>query len=301
MSQSIRTPWLYYLQREVQLTWLFIYRDLSTTLLPGLVLVLLSWQDSGRSLALLPLYLCGTLLHMGLSLYTFCLSNQVHSVEEDRLNKPDRPLPSGLICVRGMYRRQVVGNLLYLLVGVVLGVLWFTIAWQVITYCLNNMGWSQHWATKNLLGMSLGAFVLDCAQWQIVQRLSSPVWLYIATFCIWQGISFQVQDLRDQEGDRLLHRRTLPIVVGDPAARLMLGIHFCLFSPLLFLLVMYTNASLHELSGSVTGMCILVAELLLNWLVAFRIWWYRHPAADHKTYQVFTWLACFNLLIIAFI
>lgn len=301
MSQSIRTSWLYYLQREVQLTWLFMYRDLSTTLLPGLVLVMLSWQDSGRSVALLPHYICCTVLHMGLSLYTFCLSNQVHSVEEDRLNKPDRPLPAGLINVRGVYRRQVVGNILYLVVGMVLGVLWFTIAWQVITYCLNNMGWNRHWATKNLLGMSLGAFVLDCAQWQIVQRLSSPVWFYMAAFCVWQGISFLVQDLRDQEGDRLLHRKTLPIAVGDKVARVILSIHFSLFSPLLFLLVMYTNASLYGLSGSLTGVVILVTELLLNWFVAFRIWCYRQPAADHKTYQFFTLLACFNLLIMAFI
>jgi 4-hydroxybenzoate polyprenyltransferase len=296
LSEGTHTSLLDFVAREIKLTWLFIYRDISATILPGTVLVLVSWWNNNAKWNVLPVYILHMMLHMGLSIYTFCLSNQVVAIEEDRANKPNRPLPAGLITVKEVYIRLVISNILYLSVGYCLGLIWYTVAWQLITFLLNNMNWGKHWISKNLLGMTGGALVLFSAQWQIVQPLSKEVWIYMTAYSVWVGIAILIQDLRDQDGDRLHGRRTLPLAIGDASARTLLSIHFIILSPLIFIGAAYLG-----LFSKPERWVLLIIEVLFSWLIAYRTWMYRTPEDDHKTYMWFTYLADFNLLFVAFI
>jgi 4-hydroxybenzoate polyprenyltransferase len=296
LSQHTHICLFDFVVREIKLSWLFIYRDISATILPGIVMVLVSWWSSNATWNVLPVYILYMILHMGLSIYTFCLSNQVAAIEEDRVNKPDRPLPAGLTTVKEVYIRLIISNILYLAISYYLGLIWFTVAWQLITFLLNNMNWGKHWVSKNLLGMTGGTFALFCAQWQIVQPLSKEVWIYMAAYSIWVGVSILIQDLRDQEGDRLHGRRTLPLAIGDVGARTLLSIYFVILSPLIFI-----GAASLGLFSNPEKWTLLVIEVLVSWLIAYRTWVCRTAKGDHKTYMWFTYLADFNLLFVAFI
>ena len=54
----------------------------------------------------------------------FNLSNQYTGAEEDKINKPDRPIPSGLVTVEGARFRWYIVTVLYLIVGLAIGNVW---------------------------------------------------------------------------------------------------------------------------------------------------------------------------------
>jgi 4-hydroxybenzoate polyprenyltransferase len=46
-----------------------------------------------------------------LVLYTFTISNQINGIEEDRIDKPDRPIVSGRVGFQGTYARYGIFTL----------------------------------------------------------------------------------------------------------------------------------------------------------------------------------------------
>ncbi|KAJ7628920.1 hypothetical protein FB45DRAFT_748815 [Roridomyces roridus] len=66
----------------------------------------------GRSLAYFVLYL-----------YTFNIADQITGLDEDRINKPDRPLPSGLLSIRETYVRLCLLTAAYIAFSAAWGVL----------------------------------------------------------------------------------------------------------------------------------------------------------------------------------
>src|SRR6218665_4197528 len=86
---------------EPRLIWNFIRYDLSTTLVPNLLFLLAAWQSVDGSLLQLASALSQGAVFFLLYVLTFCLSNQLNGIEEDRINKPDRPLVRGDVSVAG--------------------------------------------------------------------------------------------------------------------------------------------------------------------------------------------------------
>src|SRR5689334_15649237 len=86
---------------EPRLVWNFIRYDISTTIAPNLLFMFAAWRSSGGSVEQLASGLGRGALFFLLYVLTFCLSNQFMGVEEDRINKPDRPLVRGDTTVLG--------------------------------------------------------------------------------------------------------------------------------------------------------------------------------------------------------
>lgn len=283
--------------REAYIAWRFIRYDVTATIMPGLTFMLVSWLYSKEPWERLPFYIICSFCFMLLYVYTFCMSNQINSVEEDRLNKPDRPLPAGLITVEATYLRMTVYNLFFVALAHALHLFWYAIAWQLVTMLLNQAHWSQHWISKNLLAMSMGCAILISSQWQIVQPLSFGIAAFICIISLWIGIGASIQDIRDQEGDRKVGRRTLPIDIGDGKARAVLGVHFLIISPLLVFLLILSQAGSHRIMINPVIVVVFIMSVGISWWIAYRLWTYRAKMADRISYQIF--LCMFSYLLIS--
>ncbi len=76
----------------------------------------------------------------------------VNSVEEDRINKPDRPLVQGLVTEAETRRRFVAYSILFPYRGHMrLQLLWPARAWMIVTQMLCKWGCSSHWFTENVV------------------------------------------------------------------------------------------------------------------------------------------------------
>lgn len=286
---AVRLPlWLSAILSELHLYWRFTRYDISATVMPGLLFALAAWHSTQPDWNTLPgLILWGT-LYFWLYYITFCISNQLAGEAEDRLNKPDRPLSSGLVSRRGAWVRWVGAMALFSLVGWWLGVLEWTLLWQV-TLTLHNLGGlARHYWLKNL-SMTLGAIAQLAAAWQMVRPLTPEAWVWILVPAITLLSNASLQDLRDIEGDRMNHRRTLPIVFGVHFTRWFVAVAFVL-------LALLSHVALFLPAGLNAGVLLLDLFLAgLCFVIAGRVLLLRTTAADHVSYMLYTYWYCFVL------
>lgn len=287
--------------KEVKLSYLFIKSDIFAVIIPGTLVLLASWISCGASLLALPLYLLYSLSFCFLFLYTVCLSNQVISIEEDKKNKPWRPLPTGLICIEGAYTRLIFANILFLLLSYYLHVFYFAILWQLLTFFTHNGGLHTQLIGKNLVFMTVGVFILFCSQWRIIQPLDKWVYQYIIILSIWSGLAFHLQDMRDQKGDQFIGRNTLPLVLGDKKARIVLALFFLTLSPLLVFLLFFTQMTLGRLLEDKVASTLFVLIVIFNWFIAYRVWNFRTAKADHRSYTYLLYQFCLLMFLISII
>lgn len=178
-----------------------------------------------------------------LHLLQFCAANQALSPEEDALNKPYRPIPAGLISIRG------ARVLRWLLVPVCLALSWaldvihpgISLAISFIVY--NELGLDSYWYTKNflnavgLVSWNIGAAKIACAGTLSPQlspnllsltgsiqtenvSLDQRAWFapYVSTLLI--ATTIHIQDFRDEAGDRKQGRVTFPVVMPEFSRRM---------------------------------------------------------------------------------
>ena len=280
--------WLTVIFKEAVLHWKFNRYDLSSTLIPGVLFTLAAWHNIQPDWSALPATLFWALLYFWLYCTTFCISNQLAGIQEDRQNKPDRPLPAGLVSPQGALTRWAVAMGLFTLLGWYLKVLEWTLLWQV-TLVLHNFGrLSHHYWTKNWV-MTIGTIAQLAAAWQMVRPITPMAWTWILVPALTFLTHVSLQDLRDVDGDRLIGRRTFPIVFGDLPSRVFLAIAFALL-PLL------THGALFAPAGQHPGAILFDILLsILSLVIAARVFWLRHPAADHTSYMIYTYWYCFLL------
>lgn len=274
---------------ELYLSFRFIWRDLTTTIVPSLIFIFTALKtnppvtagDVARALF-------GGALYFWLYIYSFCLGDQLAGVEEDRINKPDRPLPSGLVSYRGAFVRWIVVMALFLAVGFWFGVLKWAILWVFVSVMHNFGGWDKHWFTKNCVAMPLGNLAELAAAWEIVRPLTPLGMRWLLLSPVFTLMTMSVQDFRDVDGDRVIGRRTLPMVLGEETSRRAIAALL-----LLALFVIHFALAPAERSVGVI-LCELVIAALDLTIVA-RLLWYRSRQADHKTYMLYTYWYCFIL------
>ncbi|MFD3541613.1 UbiA family prenyltransferase [Streptomyces sp. NPDC058662] len=190
--------------------------------MPGAFFTVAAWRNLHLPASDLAWVLVKSLVYCWLFLSVHTLSNQLVGVEEDRANKPDRPLPSGLATVRGTTHRLVVVVVLFLLAGQVWGVLPWTVLWVVLVGVRTYENLMRWWFVKNpaIVG---GAFALLGAAWQLAGPLTPAAWYWVVAGTAYWLTGF-VEDLRDVPGDTAVGRRTLPMVVGAPVVRGVVGV-----------------------------------------------------------------------------
>ncbi len=292
--KALLSQWLLWPLREIFIGYQFIRNDLTVTIVPTSLLMGLALFQSEVTLFDGLLRFASGLVYFSLFIYTFCLSNQLVGLAEDRINKPDRPLPSGLVSKEGARRRYVAATILFLAFAGWLSVLPWALSWVLITVVHNFTAAGKNWFVKSCLLMGLGVWVQLAAGWALVDDhgISEGLpWIVVVATVVFVGTP--IQDLRDVEGDQAIGRKTFPIVFGMGTSRIILAIVFVLLglgTSLTYLWLIGFSLSLVHLA------CLL---LLLGWngWIAHRVLSKRTPKQDDKTYKLFALLYCLLIVV----
>ncbi|MEC4818796.1 MAG: UbiA family prenyltransferase [Scytonema sp. PMC 1069.18] len=256
--------------------------------MPSFLFSTAAWKNSALPFSELLLVLGRSGLYFLLSILSFCIANQIAGIEEDRINKPSRPLVSGAVSLRGAFIRWVFNMVAFSLVGWSFGILKWALLWQVFIILNNFAGWDKHWFTKNLV-VGIAALIQAAAAWQIVTPITPVVWNWVLMVGGAWTTLVAVQDFRDLEGDRAIGRKTFPMVFGATASRVTHSVGFVL-------LPFVTHIVLMRPAGNTLNVWLCdVALALLSWIIAARVIFYRNPQADHQTYILFTFWFCLVL------
>ncbi|OSS46748.1 hypothetical protein B5807_09087 [Epicoccum nigrum] len=159
------------------------------------------------------------------NLLVACVGNQRRpsSVSEDAINKPWRPVPAGRLSPD---RATLLWKALHFVApvsGFYLGALPSTVALLAMGYLYNVLDGADHLVFRNLLNACgavtfvFGGTTVAYARESFSMNTSAVQW-----HCMICGILFttiQIQDLRDQEGDKERERSTIPVLFGDKIGR----------------------------------------------------------------------------------
>ena len=261
----------------------------------GIVSVLagppLTTSNSHGSLAVLA-RLPQTFSWVWLNVLVFSISNQrsPESVLEDSINKPWRPIPAGKISTAQAGRLLLAAMVVVLaLVTFYLGAIEETIICFIGTWIYNDLGGANdHFVVRNFLnGLAYivycsGAMRVACGSSDVIANTPTYRWL-----CIIGGIvltTMQVQDLKDQPGDRDRNRHTAPLIIGDVPSRWSIAIGVLIWT---MVCSWYWNLNLPEF----------MLPFSVGVLVAIRVLMLRASTPDRTTFQ--TW--CFWLVILFFL
>lgn len=178
----------------------------------------------------------------------FNLGNQRQrrSIVEDGINKPWRPIPAGRISPEATLACQLVSVLsLLALCATTLGASKEAIFYLFCTWLYNERGWGdKSWWQRTLMnacgittnlaaGLRVAAAAAasapDVQEPGMIRFTDRTLgWLVICAAVIFTTI--QVQDLRDQEGDARIRRRTVPLVLGDAPTRWLTAVAVWIWS-----------------------------------------------------------------------
>jgi 4-hydroxybenzoate polyprenyltransferase len=272
---------------EVQLNWCFIRRDLLVSLVPGTLFgttALLNYPvNSGLELAAV---LCKEVIYCWLCITTFCISSQLVGIEEDRLNKPDRPLVVGRVTRTGAKWRWIIGMAALTSFAAITGTLLWALTWQIGCLIYDYAGGAKHWYGKTLLG-GIGVTSEIGAAWQLVEpTMPAMVWRWIAVIGLYLITLMAVQDFRDMAGDRAVGRRTMPLVFGESRSRWAIALGYFGFPIVVHYALMVPAGLGFGVWFWDFGLAGLAVAIGLRTLIC------RNPQADHRTYVGFTVLLC---------
>ncbi|KAJ7461956.1 UbiA prenyltransferase family-domain-containing protein [Mycena latifolia] len=149
----------------------------------------------------------------------FNLANQTSagSVEEDRKNKPFRPIPSGRLTLRQAnilrYICLICGMTLSATYG--LHILLVNVGFAALIVMYHDFHGDSHWLSKNLMNAvgycffeSGATLIAACDRHHFGALAKLALGLSLAIL----ATTIHAQDYQDREGDRLAGRRTAPIV-----------------------------------------------------------------------------------------
>jgi 4-hydroxybenzoate polyprenyltransferase len=276
------------LLREAYVTWLFIRRDYSSTILPALLFLIAAWKSNQSSFGTLLLALGQGFVYFLLFILSFCIANQIIGIDEDRVNKPDRPLVAGIVSYDGALVRLVCSQIAFSLVGLCFNVLEWALLWQLFTFLYHFAHWDKNWFTKGLV-IGIGAIVQLSAAWQLVTPITPIAWRWIFMMGSFWTTLVAVQDFRDIEGDRIIGRKTLPMVIGETPSRVILSIGFVSLPLVIHCILMIPAGNTMKVLFCECGLAILCL------IIAARIILYRNSQADHHTYMLLTYWYCLVL------
>ncbi|KAJ7754419.1 UbiA prenyltransferase family-domain-containing protein [Mycena metata] len=274
------------IHHELRVFWYFTWRDWSTSVVPGMMYTIAALRslDSPPSSEFVVQSLARSFIYFLLFIYSFDIANQINGVAEDRINKPDRPLSSGLVSLQGAYIRWYITTAAHLVLAAAWNVLPWAGLWVFITIYTSFYGGDKHWTTKNLLFMSTGSLCLLQGAWGLVAPITAREWRWAILLSGMFGIVASVQDLRDVAGDKVAGRHTLPIVTGSNF-RWIMAVIICATPAVCWRLefLRYTHW--------LVGYCGALLTLSMFYM-AYRVVQGDSPKYHHKTYMILTYIYC---------
>ncbi|KAL2273703.1 hypothetical protein FJTKL_04157 [Diaporthe vaccinii] len=159
----------------------------------------------------------------------FDCSNQKDpgSIEEDRVNKPWRAIPSGRLSVEGAQRWYVVSACIMPAVAALLGGLPEAIAFMLETWAYDSLGGGSTWWGRSMINPlffstgQLGATRVVAVATSTTVSKAGYEWCILHALLILTTI--HTQDFRDFEGDKARGRNTLPLAMGEGLTRVVMS------------------------------------------------------------------------------
>ncbi|KAA6223732.1 prenyltransferase [Streptomyces albofaciens JCM 4342] len=278
-TTSAPTAVLLTVWREIRLSWLFIRVDRWTTVFPGTCFVTAAAVHARLAPREAAVTVVLGAVYFWLFIYEHTLANQLVGVEEDRHNKPFRPLVTGEATIRGARLRLAVVRIAFPVYGYCLGVLKWALMWQILSLLQHEYGWGRHWLGRNLYA-GIGVIAQLAAAWEMVTVPTPDAWRWIWTLTITVTFLMSVQDLRDMHGDRLVHRSTMPLVFGELPTRGFLCAGFAVGPVFIHSFLMAPAGPRWWFVATDVLLCA------LSLVLAARVWLLRGPESDQRSYRL---------------
>ena len=278
--------------------WLFTFSDLKTIVIPKTafgIITLLSgpvlttshrpaWLTVVRCLPLIIIWTWLNLLPLAMN-----NEHRQDDVEEDKKNKPWRPIPAGRLSIQETRHLMVASYVTAVFASAYLGGLPECLALIVQGWIYNELGAANDsYLARNILNatgymtFAAGAAKVACMHSGTTMQRGSYVWFTLLAAVIATTIHFQ--DLYDQKGDSARGRRTIPLIMGDCRARLSVAVPIAVWS-LLCPAFWHLETRGFVLSG------------VLGAVVIFRLFRYRGVSADKTSFKIWNaWVVVLYLL-----
>ena len=278
--------------------WLFTRTDLKTIVIPSTVFAMVCWL-SGPVLTINQSPLILNVAHripvttfwVWINLLPFAIDNQrkKESIKEDAENKPWRPLPSKRLTMRQAKLSMLAFYLIALLSSLYLGGIGQCIILVGLGYWYNDLGGADSSCiTRNLINacgyICFTSGALHVASDHPLLSLEPVAYEWFLTIGLVIFTTIHCQDLYGQAGDSLRSRSTVPLTMGDSAARWTIassvGIWSC-FCPSFWNL-------------GVKGSAV---SIILGASLVWRILSKRTVKADKKSFRIYNmWIISLFLL-----
>lgn len=225
-----------------------------------------------------------------LNLLPFCIGNQRHptAVQEDTINKAWRPIAAQRVTPTQARSLMFVAYTFALVLSSHIGGTKQCIILAILGYCYNDLGGGdKSFISRGLLNglgfVSFGSGAMEVAAGQeIVYTTKLLEWFIILVLIVATGV--QTMDMYDQEGDKTVGRSTLPLSIGDSAARWSIVLTTLAWSAAC---LWYWNAGPSSCAAVMTG----------GVLVAYRSLSKRNAKSDRNTAKVWNlWLVAIYCL-----
>ena len=272
--------------RLLRIAWLFQKNDIKTWTIPSSLFGILgAFSGSMLTTNQSPDYLA-ILLRLPIVLLWICLASVVFnmanqrlpaSVLEDTLNKPHRPVPSGLVTPDQL--RQAILVLVLPIIGwsYCLGVgqqmsFLFVIVWL---YC-DMEGGDSHFAVRN----GFLAMIYGTTYYCSLRIATGPIHVPTTAATYWIGMlamviftTLHIQDYRDEEGDAAKGRGTIPVRFSAKVARILFAL------PMTFWMIFIPTYWQLPILG--WALCIVPGVAAVMHLLLL-----RGPEEDERAYQI---------------
>lgn len=208
---------------ELKVLWLFTKRDLIAVTFPGVLYTAsaLIYAQTSISKSILPFLL--SVIYFWMLLSFFCISNQICDIEEDRVEKPDRPIVSGMVSVSDAKNRLFVVGLLNCLIALYLDILPFTLIYSV-SGIINNLITAKRFWNLRIYMAALGVTAPIAIGWNMIAPITKELWMWIFYLKLCWCAFGPIQDMGDLDGDRKVGRKTFIIVNGERFTKRFMGI-----------------------------------------------------------------------------
>lgn len=264
--------------------------NVTAALVPGLMFTAAACAHHAVTGPALAGKLALSALYFAFYQYVFDAANQACGAEEDRGNKPWRPIPHGMITPARLMRRFWFAMALYPLLGAATGTLPRVLGWQATTMVLTVLGRPRLYVAVKPATMLVATAAQLGAAWSLAAPLDQTGWRWILVITLGFVPALGYEDVRDMEGDRRVGRVTMPLLVGAWPVRIW-------FATITFALPAVLHLLLYAPSGAGT-LRIAACDVImagLCWLSGGRALLMRTTAADRVTYQIFVLAYCASL------
>lgn len=219
---------------HINTLYLFTASDFKTTVVPSSIFgilgalsdtLLLNPTSPQSTLRRIPL----VILFVWLNLLLFNVGNQRQpaAMAEDAINKPWRPLPGKRLSAKEAKQLNWILYPVVVITSLMLGGLRFSLSLMILGCFYNQAGGGDVFYARNFLNAGgylsfiLGAIEVSTGNPDSCFTSAGQRWFLLVGAVI--ASTGHIQDIPDQQGDRVCGRKTVPLAFGDMNARISIA------------------------------------------------------------------------------